>query len=65
MKIKLKKYQDIENLKNDLENEFIINLEECDKKARVRIIDFLSGLAFQKGSLKKINKDEFQVIIEV
>lgn len=65
MKIKLTKYQDIEKLKNNLENKFLINLEECDAKTRIRIIDFLSGLVFQKGTLKKISKKEYEVIIEV
>ncbi len=65
MNIKLKKYRDIEKLKNNLENEFLINLEECDSKTRIRIIDFFSGLVFQKGTLKKISKNEYEVIIEV
>ncbi len=65
MIIKLEKYQDIEKLRVNLENEFVVNLEECDLKAKERIIDFLSGLVFLKGHLKKINKNEYKVVIEV
>ncbi len=64
MKIEIEKYQDIEKLRNNLENEFIVNLEKSDLKNRTRIIDFLGGMIFQKGSLKKLNKDEYEVIIE-
>lgn len=65
MIIKLEKYQDIEKLRVNLENEFVVNLEECDLKGKERIIDFLSGLVFLKGSLKKINKNEYRVVIEL
>lgn len=65
MKININTYQDIEKLKNNFENEFIINIEKCDLKTKERIIDFLSGLVFLKGSLKKINKNEYKVVIEV
>lgn len=65
MKININTYQDIEKLKNNFENEFIINIEKCDLKTKERIIDFLSGLVFLKGSLKKISKDEYKVVIEV
>ncbi len=63
MKIKLEKYQDIEKLKKYLECELLINLEDCDAKTKIKIIDFLNGLVFQKGSLKKINRNEYEVII--
>ncbi len=65
MIIKLEKYQDIKELRDNLKNEFVVNLEECDLKAKERIIDFLTGLVFLKGSLKKINKNEYKVIIEL
>lgn len=62
-KIKLNKYSDLEKLKELNENEFIVSLEECENKQRIRIMDFISGIAFLNGSIKKLNKDEFQIKI--
>ena len=54
----LKKYQDIYDLcKKD--GGFIVNLRELDVKARLRVIDFLSGLTFRHGLLKKISADTY------
>ena len=56
-------YSELEKIKELKENEFIVNLEDCSMSQRTRIIDFLSGLAFLNGSLKKINANEFEVKI--
>ncbi len=61
MKIELEKYSDIEKLRNNLDKNCTINLSHCHPKVKLRIIDFLSGLVFFKGMLKKINKDEYQI----
>lgn len=62
-KIKMNVYSELEKIKELKENEFIVNLEDCSMSQRTRIIDFLSGLAFLNGSLKKINANEFEVKI--
>lgn len=54
----LKKYQDIYDLcKKD--GGFIVNLRELDVKARLRVIDFLSGLTIRHGILKKLDADTY------
>ncbi len=65
MKVVIEKYEDMEQLKNHLENDWIVNLEKCDIKTRRRVIDFLSGFAFLNGSLKKLNKDEYEVTLQI
>lgn len=62
-KIKMEVYSELEKIKELKENEFIINLEDCSVQQRERIIDFLSGLTFLNGSLKKRNNCEFEIKI--
>lgn len=62
-KIKIDVYGELEKIKEFKENEFIIDLEDCPLKQRERIMDFLSGLTFLNGSLKKLNNHEFEIKI--
>lgn len=62
-KIKIDVYSELEKIKEFKENEFIIDLKDCSMKQRERIVDFLSGLVFLKGSIKKLNNNEFEVKI--
>lgn len=62
-KIKIDSYSALEKIKELEENEFIINLEDCPINQRKRIVDFLGGLTFLNGSLKKMNSNEFEVKI--
>ena len=54
----LKKYQEIYDLCKK-EESFIVDLKELDIKARLRVIDFLSGLTFRHGVLKKLDADTY------
>lgn len=54
----LKNYQDIYDLSKK-DGGFIVNLKELDIKARLRVIDFLSGLTFRHGVLKKLDADTY------
>ena len=42
---------------------FTINLSNLSIKERLRVIDFLLGITFKNGLLKKIDKDTFKVCI--
>ena len=42
---------------------FIVNLSNLSLNNRLRVIDFLFGISFKNGSLKKIDKDTFKVYI--
>lgn len=54
----LKKYQEIYDLCKK-EESFIVDLKELDMKSKLRVIDFLSGLTFRHGLLKKISADTY------
>lgn len=54
----LKKYQEIYDLCKK-EGSFIVDLKELDMKSKLRVIDFLSGLTFRHGLLKKISADTY------
>lgn len=61
-KIELKNFGQIDELREDfMEEEFVVNLVNCEIKERVKVMGFLSGLTFKSGTLKKLNKDEFLV----
>lgn len=55
------------NMLNDIydiaknNNNFTVNLSKLSIRERLRVIDFLLGLSFKNGTLKKINKDTFKV----
>lgn len=59
--LKITNYNDIENIKNYLGNDFIVDLEDCDVSVKRRVMDFLSGLLYLNGKLEKINRDQFAV----
>lgn len=63
--IKIKEYNDLKELKEINEKKFIMNLEECILSQKERVIDFLCGLTFFNGSMKKINRDEYEIHVEV
>lgn len=54
----LKNYQEIYDLCKK-EESFIVDLKELDMKSKLRVIDFLSGLTFRHGLLKKISADTY------
>ena len=57
--ILLNKYSDIYDIAKK-EREFTINLKNLSVKERLRVIDFLSGLSFNNGYIRKINVDIFK-----
>lgn len=59
--IKFRIYSDLEKVKEIKENEFIINIEDCPTKQKVRIIDFFAGLTYFNGSMKKHNTYEYEI----
>lgn len=63
-KLKLNCYMELKNKKEILSlNEYIVNLEACSLKDRIRIIDFFVGMTILEGSITKLNRDELQIII--
>lgn len=61
--IKINNYNELENLKEIDETEFIVDLSETIVEQKSRIIDFLCGLTFLKGTVKKLERDTYEVII--
>ena len=57
--MKIKKYSDLKKVDDNM----IVDITELDFKIARRVIDFLAGLTFKKGSLKKIEKGKFLVRI--
>ena len=55
----IKNYSDLEKVENNM----IVDLSELSPKLALRAIDFLLGLTFKNGSLKKISRDKYLVII--
>lgn len=63
--IKIRGCSDIDFLISNLESgSIMVDLSECNNTDRVRIMYFLSGATFNRGSLNKINKDQFVVSLE-
>lgn len=59
--IKIRKFSDIEDLANNLEERIIVDFSECENKIKIRALDFLTGLTFENGSLKKLSTSEFMI----
>ena len=59
--IVLNKYSDIYKVANNT-REFIINVSKLSIKQRLRVIDFLCGLSFINGSLKKLDVNTYKCI---
>lgn len=59
--LKITNFNEVENIKNYLGNDFIVDLEDCGISVKRRIMDFLAGLLYQKGKLEKVNKNQFIV----
>ncbi len=59
--IKINNYRDVEQLKSLEDKELRVNLETCEASQRTRVIDFLAGMTFKKGSLKKVKAYEYIV----
>jgi len=57
----LGKYDDIFDLVKR-ENKFIVSLKKLPLKHKLRVIDFLSGLTFTNGTIKKVEVDVFEII---
>ena len=55
----IKNYSDLEKVENNM----IVDLNELSPKLALRAIDFLLGLTFKKGSLKKVERGKYLVII--
>lgn len=63
-KIELNKFSELEKLGEILkENKIVIDLNNCDMKERIRIIDFFAGITFLNGSLEKLSPNEFKITV--
>lgn len=63
--IKINSHKDISNLINILEKDVsTIDISECNNSDKTKVIYFLSGATFNRGSIKKISKDQFVVDIK-
>lgn len=61
--MKINSYNDVEKLAEMLkEKDVVIDLEDC--KDRIRVLDFISGITFYNGSVKKLTKDTFEVSLK-
>lgn len=64
-KVELSSYLELEKLKDALQqNTIVVDVSNCNVKERIRVIDFLNGLTFFNGSIKKIKCNEFQITLE-
>lgn len=62
--IKVNNFVELENIRESLnESKFIIDLEDAEITERKRIMDFFTGMTYLKGSIKKININEFEISI--
>lgn len=55
----IEKYGDLRNIKDNM----IVDLSKLNLKTKTRVIDFLAGLTFKNGSLKKLESNKFLVRI--
>ena len=63
-KIKINNFVELENIREELnDSKFIIDLEEAEIAERKRVMDFFTGMTYLKGSMKKINANEFEISI--
>lgn len=53
----IEKYSDIEKIKDNM----IVDLSKLEPKIAIRVIDFLNGLTFKNGSLKKLESGKYLV----
>lgn len=61
--MKINSYNDVENIAEILkEKDVVIDLEDC--KDRIRVLDFISGITYYNGSVKKLTKDTFEVSLK-
>jgi len=58
---KVDSLEDLDNVKNYLGKDFIVDLENCDLDERKRVIDFFLGLTYLKGEVKKQDLDHIIV----
>lgn len=55
----IEKYSDIEKIEDNM----IVDLSKLEPKIAIRVIDFLNGLTFKNGSLKKLESGKYLVKI--
>lgn len=53
----IEKYSDIEKIDDNM----IVDLSKLEPKIAIRVIDFLNGLTFKNGSLKKLESGKYLV----
>lgn len=62
--LRIKNYVHLENIDKKLLNKgFIADLGELAINERKRVMDFLNGLVFFNGSIKKIDNNKFEIIV--
>lgn len=62
--IKINTYSELEQFKKLNKKEFILDLKDCPANQTERIIDFMCGLTFLNGSMKKLNSCEYEIRID-
>lgn len=60
-KIEINSFCELEKIKNLRGGECIVNLCNCSFRERLRIVDFLCGLTFLDGYIRKLSCNEFEV----
>ena len=53
----IEKYSDIEKIEDNM----IVDLSKLEPKIAIRVIEFLNGLTFKNGSLKKLESGKYLV----
>lgn len=63
--IKINNHKDINSLIDLLKKDITtVDVSECSSSDKTKVIYFLSGATFNRGSLKKISKDQFVVSVK-
>lgn len=61
--MKVKTLSDVRNILNQNKTNFILNLEEATLKQKSIIISFMAGLTYKNGNIKKLDINNFEIIL--
>ena len=62
--MKLKRFSDLSKVIKVKEESIIIDVSLANMKERLRIVDFLCGLTYFNGSLKKLENSKYLVSLK-
>jgi FtsZ-interacting cell division protein YlmF len=64
--LKVNSFNDVENIAKKLNerNSIVIEVTANDPNIRTRIIDFVAGLVYYKGEIKKLEAKKFRITLD-